>query len=496
MTTTGTAKRVAIVGGGITGLSAAYSLLKRARELEEPLKITLIEASERLGGKICTERTQDFLIEGGPDAFLVQKPWAVRLCRELGLGDELVAPRPGKTYVLVGGRLRRLPEGAMGLIPTRLGSFARSGLFTPWGKLRMGLDLLIPPKRDDRDESLAQFIARRLGREALERLAEPLLAGVYAADPRSLSLEATFPMLRELERRHGSLIRGALRMRRQGRKPDPQRADGKPPPVFLTLRDGLGALVDALVSRLEPHATLLVGRRVVRLEPLPKGYRLTLDDRDRRHADAVVLTTPAYVTAELVEALSPEAAELLEGIPYASTVGVTLAFRRQDVGHPLDGTGFVVPRSEGRKLTACTWSSSKWPGRAPEGFVLLRSFLGRFGGPDVLGLEDPDLVGLVLDELRDLLGLRGNPVLARVHRWPRAMPQYLVGHLERLVRIEEALRGHPEIVLAGAAYRGIGLPDCIRQGEEASQAVLRRLFPETASASAPGSASAAATRPA
>ena len=490
-------KRVVIVGGGITGLSAAYFLLKRSRELEVPIEIALIEASKRLGGKIRTERTHDFVIEGGPDAFLVQKPWAVRLCRELGLGEQLVAPNPGKTYVLVGGRLRRLPEGAMGLIPTRLDSFARSELFTPWGKLRMGLDLVIPPKRDDRDESLAQFITRRLGREALERLAEPLLAGVYAADPHSLSLEATFPMLRELERRHGSLIRGALRMQRQRRKQGQlsRSADGKPPPVFLTLRGGLGTLVDALVSRIEPYATLLVGRRVARLEPLPKGYRLTLDDRAHWHADAVVLTTPAYVTAELLEALSPEAAELLAEIPYASTVVVTLAFHRQDVGHPLDGTGFVVPRAEGRALTACTWSSSKWPARAPEGFVLLRAFLGRFGQPDVLGLKDPELVGLALDELRDLVALQGKPVLARVHRWARAMPQYLVGHLERLTRIEGALSGHPKIVLTGAAYRGIGLPDCIRQGEEASQAVLRRLFPEIASALGPESASAAATRP-
>lgn len=482
-----TTPSVVVVGGGITGLSAVYFLLQRSRRADRPLRVTLVEA-ERLGGKIRTERVDGFVVEGGPDAFLAQKPWAARLCRELGRGEQLVVPRPGKTYVLVGGRLRRLPEGAMGLIPTRLGSFASSELFTPWGKLRMGLDLVIPPQRDDRDESLAQFITRRLGREALERLAEPLLAGVYAADPQRLSVEATFPLLRELERRHGSLIRGALRTRRQQK-------GRKPPPVFLTLRDGLGTLVDALVSRIEPHATLLVGRRVVRLEPLPEGYRLTLDDRTRWHADAVVLTPPAYVAAELLEPLSVEAAELLAGIPYASTAVVTLAFRRQDVEHPLEGTGFVVPRIEGRALTACTWSSSKWPGRAPEGFVLLRAFFGRFGRPDLTTLKDPEAVELALGELRDLLGVRGGPVLTRVHRWVRAMPQYLVGHLERLARIEEALGGHPGIVLSGAAYRGLGLPDCIRQGEEASQAVLRRLFPEVVSASGPESVSAAAARP-
>lgn len=472
-----TTPSVAIVGGGITGLATAYFLGRLAGEIEAPLKVTLIEAAGRLGGKILTERVQGFLIEGGADAFLVQKPWAVQLCRELGLEDQLVAPRPGKTYVLMGGRLRRLPEGAMGLIPTRLGSFARSELFTPWGKLRMGLDLLIPPRRDSQDESLARFIRRRLGREALERLAEPLLAGIYAADPQSLSLQATFPMLRELERRHGSLIRGALRMRRQrGQRGEQLQHEGKPLSVFLTLRKGLGTLTDALIRCLEP-VRLLTRRRVMRLEPLAQGYHLALDDGSFIEADAVVLTTPAFVTAELIELVSPEAADLLAKIPYASTAVVTLGFSRQDIEHPLDGTGFVVPRIESRAITACTWSSSKWPDRAPEDFVLLRAFFGRFGQSDALCLKDPELIELALDELKDLLGVQGRPVLTRVHRWPRAMPQYLVGHLEHLAQIERALGNHPRIMLAGAAYRGIGLPDCIRQGKEAAQTVLQRLLP-------------------
>ena len=469
-----TAKRVVIVGGGITGLAAAYFLLKRSQGLKPSIEVTLVEP-ERLGGKIVTERVQGFLVEGGPDAFLTQKPWAVQLCRDLGLGEQLVAPRPGKTYALVKGRLRRLPEGAMGLIPTRLSSFAKSELFTPWGKLRMGLDLFLPPKRDDQDESLAQFITRRLGREALDRLAEPLLAGVYAADPQCLSVNATFPMLRELERRYGSLIRGALRMQRQRRNQRSPRSGEKPSPVFLTLRDGLETLTEALVSRIEPRVRVLKGRRVVRLDPLVKGYRLALDDGSTLEADAVVLTTPAFVAAELVEPLSAEAAELLVQIPYASTAVVSLGFRRPDVEHPLDGTGFVVPRAEGRELSACTWSSSKWPGRAPEGFVLLRAFFGRFGRSDVLSLEDAELVELALDELRGLLGVRGRPALARVHRWPRAMPQYLVGHRERLVQIEQALSEHPRLILAGAAYCGIGLPDCIRQGEEVAERLLALL---------------------
>ena len=484
-TRTGAEKRIVIVGGGITGLAAAYSLRQQARTLQQPLEIVLVEAAPRLGGKIATERVQGFLIEGGPDAFLTQKPWALQLCEQLDLTDQLVAPRPGKTYVLLGGRLRRLPEGAMGLIPTRLGSFIRSELFTPWGKLRMGLDWLIPPRRDGHDESLAQFIKRRLGHEALERLAEPLLAGVYAADPERLSLLATFPRLRELERQHGSLIRGVLRQRRLQRPP---RSGGsgsveKPRPVFMTLRDGLSALVDALVAQIQSSVSLCMGQRVVRLERVKAAsYQLTLADGQKLIADAVVLATPAYVTAELLEALSPEAAALLAEIPYASTAVVTLAFRRSEVERPLDGTGFVVPRVEGRALTACTWSSSKWPERAPEGFTLLRSFFGRSGAEETLKLADNELIELALKELRELLGIRGRPLLARVHRWPKAMPQYRVGHLERLAQIENALSEHPGILLAGAAYRGIGLPDCIHQGVQAAERVLQQLLCSEAAA--------------
>lgn len=474
---TGVVKRIAVVGGGITGLATAYFLRQRAQALQQPLEVVLVEAASRLGGKIATERVQGFLVEGGPDAFLTQKPWALQLCEQLGLAHQLLAPCTGKTYVLLGGRLRCLPEGAMGLIPTRLGSFIRSELFTPWGKLRMGLDLVIPPRRDGHDESLAKFIERRLGREALERLAEPLLAGVYAADPEQLSIEATFPRLRELERRHSSLIRGVLQQRRLGRSSRPAGSGEKSRPVFMTLRGGLGALVDALKAQIQPSVSLHMGQRVVRLEHVgAAGYQLTLADGQKLVANAVVLATPAYAAAELLESLSPEAAALLAEIPYTSTAVVTLAFRRSKVEHPLDGTGFVVPRVEGRRLTACTWTSSKWPCRAPEGFVLLRGFFGRAGQQDFLQLTDEELMRLAHEELRDLLGLRGEPALTRVHRWERSMPQYLVGHLERLAALEKILTEQPGLFLSGAAYRGIGLPDCIRQGALTAERIWQYLL--------------------
>ena len=461
-------RRVAIVGGGITGLATAYFLQERARASRQPLEASLIEGEHRLGGKVLTEHVQGFIIEGGPDSFLTQKPWALQLCELLGLADRLTGPQPQrKTFVLLGGRLRRLPEGVMGLVPTRLGSFLRSDLFSGWGKLRMVVEPLVPPRRDDRDESLGEFVRRRLGRQALERLAEPLLAGIYAADADRLSLLATFPRLRELERRHGSLTAGVMAQRRRSKDAKESK------PLFMTLRPGLSALVEALRARLH-GVKVITGQRVAQLgrRNMKSSYSLRLADGGLLEADALVLTTPAHIAAKLLEPLSPKAAELLAGIPTVSTVVVTLAFRRSQVEHPLDGTGFVVPHVEGRTLTGCTWSSSKWPELAPEGTALLRCFFGRAGQEDALELNDDDLAHLAYEELQGLLGLQGEPILTRVHRWPRAMPQYLIGHLDRLAQIEEALGEHPGLILAGAAYRGIGLPDCIRQARDAAERLL------------------------
>jgi len=336
-----------------------------------------------------------------------------------------------------------------------------------WGKLRMGLELLVPPRRNGQDESLGGFVRRRLGRQALEGLAEPLLAGIYAADPDQLSLLATFPGLQELERRHGSLIAASRALRRR-RAAHAQ--PGRSP--FMTLRGGLGMLIKALTIRFS-QVTVLTGQRVAGLsyrQERAAPYYLRLANGQSVEANTVVLATPAYVTAKLLEQMSPEATELLAGIPYVSTAVVTLAFRHREVEHPLDGTGFVVPRIEGRALTACTWSSSKWAGRAPEGFALLRCFFGRAGQEEIVKLDDEGLLCLAYEQLHDLLGLHGEPVLSRVQRWPQALPQYLVGHLDRLGNLEAALSDYPGLLLAGAAYRGIGLPDCIFQGAKIAAA--------------------------
>jgi oxygen-dependent protoporphyrinogen oxidase len=462
-------KRVVIVGGGITGLATAYFAQERARASGQDVEITLVESAPRLGGKILTECVGEFLIEGGPDAFITLKPWAIRLCEQLGLADQLIVPQPGReAFILYRDRLRRLPPGAMGFIPTNFASFWQSDLFSLWGKMRMGLELLVPTQRDGREESLGGFIRRRLGAEPLERLAEPLLAGVYAGDADRLSLSATFPQLAILERQHGGLIRGALAHRRAVK-------DQRGRPLFMTLQSGLNQLIEALVARLQ-NVRIITGQSVTELtrgtaRRAPTGYHLRLADARALAADAVVLTTPAYVTAKLLELLSAESAELLTRISYVSTAIVTLAFRSSAITDTLEGTGFLVPRSEGRELTASTWSSSKWPGRAPAGSVLVRGFFGRAGQEDVLGSNDEALKRLAYEELKSILGFKSEPILARVHRWPKAMPQYEIGHLERLAQLEEALNEHSGLILAGAAYRGIGLPDCIRQAQEAAERI-------------------------
>lgn len=457
--------RVAVVGGGITGLAAAYGLAQaeglRAGE------VTLYEEAPRLGGKILTERMDGFLLEAGPDSFLTSKPEAVALSRALGLGEELVGTGRDRTvYVLSRGRLHPLPEGLALVAPTRVLPFLRSRLFTLPEKARIGAELFLPPRTSDGDESLGAFVRRRLGQAALDRIAAPLLAGIYAGDAEQLSLEATFPLLRDLERRHGSVIAGMLARRRVA-----PGADGRLP-LFATLRGGLDRLVDRLGAALE-GVEVRTEAGVGAIAREGSGYLLDLTTGERARSDAVILATPAFVTASLLQPLAPEAASLLRQIPYASTATVSLAFREGDLP-PLRGHGFVVARGEGRRITACTWASAKWPDRAPPGFALLRAYVGSAGDAAVLEQSDEEILRVVGEELYAAMGITASPVLRRIVRWPASMPQYTVGHLERLAAAEAALARLPRLFLAGAAYRGIGLPDCIRQGLAAAAAVAGR----------------------
>lgn len=483
---------VAIVGGGITGLSAAWTV----QQTDPALRYAVLESGPRWGGKILTETAgadDAFIVEGGPDSFITQKPWALQLARELGLGDRLLPTNDDRrrVYVLNRGRLTPLPDGVMLIVPTKMGPFVRSPLISPLGKLRMGLDLLLPARRDDGDETLADFITRRLGREALDKIAEPLMSGIYNAEAERQSLLATFPRFRALEAQHGSLIRGMLAARQRGRG----HAGGPPtsgpptsgpptsgaaasgatgsraPSLFTSLRGGMCELVDALVARLTGDCRL--NAAVTALAPVPGGTRLTLADGGTLTARAVILALPAYAAARLVQPFAPEAAQQLAAIRYVSTGTLSLAYREADVPRALDGFGVVIPRSADRPINAVTWTSTKFNHRAPADHALLRVFFGGSRTPETMALDDDALLAVVRRELAALLGIRAAPLFSRIYRWHAANPQYDVGHLDRVAAIEAALP--PGIAVTGSPYRGVGVPDCIHQAQQTAAAVCAAL---------------------
>jgi oxygen-dependent protoporphyrinogen oxidase len=440
---------VAVVGGGIAGLSAAYELEQRG------LRVRLLEASGRLGGVIRTERADGWVIDAGPDALLAQKPAAVQLCGELGIGDRLISTQhPRTAYVLRDGRLRPLVEGSFLGFPVGVGALARSSLFSWPAKFRMACEVVVPASSGG-DESIASFTRRRFGKEALDYLGEPLLAGIHAGDAERLSMEALFPRLVEAERRVGSVLRS---LRTLKMTPSPKGA-------FVSLPGGLGELVDTLCSALRPgtvrlSSTVTAVRRAGEFSVDVQGASV--------RARAVIACVPAYAAAGMLRAIDTPLAALCDTVPYASTATVAFGYRRQQVRHPLDGTGFVVPRVERNPLIASTWVSSKWPGRAPDGHVLLRGFLGGGRDPDRLDLSDDDLVRLAQGALADTLGIEGDPVLTRLSRYPRQSPQYEVGHLKRVASMEARLSAVPGLFLAGSGFRAIGIPDCIADGRAAA----------------------------
>jgi oxygen-dependent protoporphyrinogen oxidase len=472
-------KQYIVIGGGIAGLSAAYYLYRRAEKTQEPIQVTVLEKEPMWGGKIRTERIDGFIIEGGPDTFLASKPWAVQLCQELGISGSLFGTNPHQkhTYVIHKDQLKPLPDGLTMMIPTRLTPMVRSPLLNWAEKARMGLDFFIPPQANGHDESLGAFISRRLGRAAYENLIEPLMSGIYAGDGDRLSLQATFPYLHDLEREYGGLVRGALAVRRKmnhARK-NGGRQENAPSSrsIFLTPQTGLAEIVEALVEWLEQAgADLRPACQAKAIEVQPGEYRITLEDSSLLTATGVILAAPAYASGDLLRQLDPELSHLLLEIPYASTATVTLAYAQHDVQRELDGYGYVIPRRAGRQALACTWTSTKFPHRAPPGMVLLRVFIGRAGQEADLPWEDSALEDIARRELADTLGIHAQPQLSRVFRWENAMPQYNLGHPARLQAIEARLAAHPGLALAGNGYRGIGIPDCIHSGEIAASQVL------------------------
>ncbi len=445
---------VAVVGGGMAGLAAAYELHRRGASF------VLIEASPRPGGVVRTERVDGFTLDAGPDSLLVQKPAAIELCRELGLGHRLTPTLEPRTAYVLRGRLRPIPRGSVLGIPTALGSWASGGLLSPAGKLRLAADLVLP-RGDGSDESVGGFFRRRFGAEAAEYIAEPLLAGIHAGDVDRLSVRALFPRLVEAERESGSVIRALRRRRRAAPAP----AGG----LFRSLPGGIGELATALARTLPP-AAVRCGVRAVALDG-PPPYAVRLSSGDSVVARNVILATPAYVTATLVRPLDDRLAALCGGIPYTSTATVLLAYPRSAVRRPRRGSGFVVPRRErGVPLMAGSWVTSKWPGRAPDGQVLLRGFLGGARDPRVDERGDDDLIDRTHAAFAGLLGIDRRPGLARVYRWARANPQHNVGHLARVAAIEDRLRNRPGLFVTGAAFRGVGIPDCVADGRATARA--------------------------
>ena len=473
--------KLTIIGGGIAGLSAAYYATKKMPNAQ----ITIIESDSRWGGKITTDRAAfdntpnhlrgdgTFIIEGGPDTFLATKPYATALCKELGLGERLHGTNPNQknTYVLNRNKLEPLPDGLAMMIPTNVQAILKSRLVSWFGKARMGLDFILPSHSLNGDESLGSFVSRRLGREAYENLIEPLMSGIYAGDGDRLSLASTFPYLRDLEIKYGSLARGALQMRAQSNGKSVQGSRS----AFLTPTTGLAEIVESLVKGLKlKGAGLRLNTRVTSVSRnLERGTWNVELDTETLDTDALILATPAPVSGTLLASFNPELASVLKSIPYASTATVTLAYRQSDLARPLDGYGYVIPRREGRKALACTWTSTKFPHRAPEGYALIRVFVGR-AGQDIPWSES-ELLELAKEELQLTLNITAEPILSRVFMWEDAMPQYNLGHPEKLKQIDSALEKYPSLALAGNGYRGIGIPDCIHSGELAVEKIINHM---------------------
>jgi oxygen-dependent protoporphyrinogen oxidase len=563
------ARRIVIVGGGVTGLAAAHRLLELSRErgaaivsnvaaragsatgedvhfVEQPestdaIEILLLDAAPRLGGVVATVRRDGFLLEEGPDSFLTEKPWAFDLAIRLGLAEHVIRTRPEyrRSFVVHRGRLHPTPEGFQLLAPGSLRSLATSALFSTRGKLRMAADLVIPPRRTEGDECLAQFVRRRLGREALERIAEPMIAGIYGAGAETLSLESTLPRFRRMEREHGSVIRGLWAESRRGvqraHTDDTHVREGNEPAddacahagracagaahartgdaraqrphvrdaralgarrgtsratggaaasraasgarygLFASFDAGMQTLADALSARVSHRARC--GVEVTALERASGGW-LVHTSAGVEFADAVILALPSHVAARLLARADAELARLVASVPYGSTVTVSIAYNETQIAHPLDGAGFVVSRAEGVALLGCTFAHRKYGGRTPEGFALLRAFLAE----SAMELSDAEIAERTHRALASLLGITGTPRFAHVARFPASMPRYLVGHRELVARMRERLAHAPGLVLAGNAYDGVGVPDCVRSGESAAEAAMTGVFSPARSA--------------
>ena len=462
-------KRIAIIGGGISGLAAAFAL--EPERCAGAIDYVVFESSPRLGGVLVTDRVDGCLVEAGPDSFLTEKPWASDLCRELGLGDQLIGSNDAdrKTYILVNGKLVVIPDGLMFMVPTKILPAVLSPLFSFSTKLRMAREWFHPPHKANGDETVASLVNRHYGPEMVDRLADPLLSGVYGGEASQLSVRAVLPRFADMESQHGSLGRAMLAARRK--MAHASTAPAKP--LFTSLKDGMQQMVDALLGRL-PAASLRPGTAVQSIQPQAGGWVVSAG-YGSDHFDAVIVATPAQAAARLLQIATPDIASELRSINYSSSVTLTLGYDQSVRASLPPGFGFLVPRSEGKRMLAATFVHNKFPHRAPEDRALLRCFLGGARDEAILQVSDEDILRIARDELRQIIGLTAEPRFARVYKWPGAMAQYSVGHLERLDRIEGLAAQLPGLALAGTGYRGIGVPDCVRSGTAAASKTLSSL---------------------
>ncbi|NRF91449.1 protoporphyrinogen oxidase [Paenibacillus frigoriresistens] len=458
-----------IVGGGITGLSAAFYLKKRLESAGAPFRLSVVEKSPTFGGKIHTIERDGFVIEKGPDSFLARKRPIIDLAYDLGLEHELTGTNPAakKTYIVRQGKLHRMPPGLVLGIPTQMTPFMKTGLISPLGKMRAALDLVLPKRDVSTDESLGHFLERRLGKEVLQRIVEPLLAGIYAGDTFKLSLKATFPQFRAMEQNHRSLILGMMASRKNVSEESAHLPSAVRNSIFVTFKKGLQTLVSGLEDALKT-VDLRNGVGVVSVRKMGQQQaEVIFEDGHSEIVDGVILTTPTYQAAQLLADFP--AANKLKKIDYISVANVIMAFDRKDIPFELDASGFLVPKTEGRTITACTLTSAKWLHTAPDGKVLLRCYIGRAGEQEWPEWSDEQLVSKARHDLRELLGLKAEPLFTDVTRLMHSMPQYPVGHLEQIAQFREELAAvMPQVLIVGAGFHGVGLPDCIRQGKEAA----------------------------
>ncbi|MGE5053392.1 MAG: protoporphyrinogen oxidase [Acidobacteriota bacterium] len=464
-------RRIAVVGGGSSGLAAAYAL-EEERRGGACVEYVLYESSPRLGGVLRTEHVDGCVVEAGPDSFITEKPWAADLCRALGIGDQLIGSNDAdrKTYILTRGRLVEMPDGLMFMVPTKILPTGLSPLFSWKTKLRMAQELLHPPRAADRDESVADFVERHYGIEMVDRLADPLLSGVYGGEAANLSVRAVLPRFAEMERTYGSLGKAMLAARRK--MPSARKLA---PPLFTSLKNGMQSLAETIVSRLRPNA-LLTSTPVLAVQQQREagGWTISAGLKSDQF-DAVIVALPGPAAANVLHIANSELSRELGAIEYSSSITVALGYDDQVRRSLPPGFGLLVPRSEGKRLLAATFVHNKFPHRAPPDRALLRCFFAGSNAESVWPHSDDQIIGIVRNELQQILGLRAEPLFARVYKWKSAMAQYGVGHLERLGRIQQLQQQLPGLALAGNAYRGIGVPDCIRSGRDAAAALLKAI---------------------